>query len=97
LAEPDDVPSLDDAVPSVGAGLALPDPSPLPSDEVVFADDGAAVARRSFFAQPLPLKWMAGGANALRTGPSPHNGQLVGPSSLMPWTTSKRRPQAAQA
>ena len=38
-------------------------------------------ARRSFFAQPEPLKWIAGAANALRTGPLPHSGQLVGPSS----------------
>jgi FKBP-type peptidyl-prolyl cis-trans isomerase (trigger factor) len=49
------------------------------------------------FAQPLPLKWMTGGAKALRTGPLPHSGQLVGPSSLMPWTTSNRRSQFAQA
>lgn len=53
-------------------------------------------ARRSFFAQPEPLKWIAGAANTLRTGPLPHNGQLVGPSSWRPWMTSNRRPQAAQ-
>ena len=62
--------------------------------ELELFDD--APARRSFFAQPEPLKWIAGAANALRTGPLPHNGQLVGPSSCRPWMTSNRRPQAAQ-
>jgi hypothetical protein len=57
---------------------------------------GAAL-RRSFFAQPEPLKWMAGGANALRTGPEPHNGQLAGGSSSSPWIASNRRPHAEQS
>jgi hypothetical protein len=30
----------------------------------------AAEDRRSFFAQPLPLKWIVGGTNARVTGPS---------------------------
>ena len=86
--------SADDAEPPSLLELAVPSPEPSLLDE----DDGdALVARRSFLAQPLPLKWMAGGANALRTGPAPHSGHEVGPSSVMPWTTSKRRPQAAQA
>jgi hypothetical protein len=54
-------------------------------------------ARRSFFAQPDPLKWIAGGANAFRTGPDPHSGHWSGGASLTPWMTSKRRPHAAQS
>jgi len=67
-------------------------PASLFSLEVLRAAD-----RRSFFAQPEPLKWIAGGAKALRTGPLPHNGQVLGPSSWTPWITSNRRPQAAQS
>jgi hypothetical protein len=55
----------------------------------------AALARRSFLAQPEPLKWTAGAAMALRIGPEPHKGQAVGGSAWTPWMTSKRRPQAA--
>jgi hypothetical protein len=73
-----------------------------PSASEPFSDSPVAVplftaARRSLLAQPDPLKWMAGGANALRIGPEPQSGQLSGPGSLTPWMTSKRRPQAAQS
>jgi hypothetical protein len=71
------------------------EPSP-PELDAEVDDEPAFAARRSFFAQPDPLKWIAGAANALRTGPLPQSGQLVGPASLRPWITSKRRPQAAQ-
>ena len=54
-------------------------------------------ARRSFLAQPEPLKWIAGAANAFRTGPDPHNGHCSGAGSLTPWMTSNRRPHAAQS
>jgi hypothetical protein len=88
-----------------------PDPDPPPdalSDEVesapfLSAPSGvdfllpAAAERRSFFAQPEPLNTIAGGANALRTGPDPHSGQLSGDGSWTPWMTSNRRPQAAQS
>jgi hypothetical protein len=74
-----------------------PDPvvvvsDPAPSDPVVDASrdlDRAAVPR-SFFAQPLPLKWIVGGANALRTGDAPQIGHAVGPSAVTEWMTSKR-------
>jgi hypothetical protein len=56
-----------------------------------------AVERRSFLAQPDPLKWIAGAVKALRTGPPPHEGQLVGPSAWTPWMTSNRVPQLAQS
>jgi hypothetical protein len=56
-----------------------------------------AAARRSFFAQPDPLKWIAGAANAFRTGPLPQSGQCSGAGSSRPWMTSNRRPQAAQS
>jgi hypothetical protein len=52
---------------------------------------------RSFFAQPVPLKWMAGAANCLRIVPSaPHEGQKRGPGSLIPWRMSARWSQAEQ-
>jgi hypothetical protein len=80
--------------------LSPPEPSPPEPSPPEPADDPEAApalaARRSFFAQPEPLKWIAGAAKALRTGPLPHSGQLVGGSSCKPWITSKRRPQAAQ-
>ena len=55
----------------------------------------AALARRSFLAQPEPLKWTAGAAMALRIGPEPHKGHAAGGSAWTPWITSNRRPQAA--
>jgi len=67
--------------------------SPL-SSEVFFAPPEAD--RRSFLAQPEPLKTIVGGANALRIGPEPHSGHASGAGSCTPWMTSKRRPQAAQ-
>ena len=52
---------------------------------------------RSFFAQPVPLKWIVGGAKAFVIVPSaPHSGQNLGPGSLIPWTTSVRWPQLLQ-
>ncbi len=52
-----------------------------------FPDD--EVAERSFLAQPEPLKWTAGVAQALRIVPSfPQFGQNRGPGSLIPWITS---------
>ena len=60
-----------------------PDPSDAPSffeppSPLAFDGPGVAVARRSFFAQPDPLKWIAGAANAFLIGPPPHSGQAVG-------------------
>jgi hypothetical protein len=52
---------------------------------------GALVARRSDFAQPVPLKWIVGGTNARATGP-PHSGHWCGPASLIPRMTSNRWP-----
>ena len=69
-----------------------PDDPSLPDEAL-----GALVARRSFFAQPEPLKWMVGALKAFFTGPLPHTGQVVGGSAWTPWTTSKRVPQAAQS
>jgi hypothetical protein len=70
-----------------------PDPSPL----VSAAAPTRVPARRSFLAQPDPLKWTAGAAMALRTGPAPHSGQDAGGSAWTPWMTSNLRPQAAQS
>jgi hypothetical protein len=51
--------------------------------------EGAAADRRSFFAHPVPLKWIVGGANARLTGPS-QSGHWWGPASLRPWKASNR-------
>lgn len=49
------------------------------------------VDERSFFAQPEPLKWIAGVTSALRIVASlPQLGQKRGPASLIPWITSTR-------
>jgi hypothetical protein len=88
---------LDGGVSLAGASVSLlfdDDPSVPAFDPPV---DDLVAARRSFFAQPDPLKWIAGAANALRTGPDPHNGQVVGGSAWTPWMTSNRRPHAAQS
>ncbi len=80
-------------VPSPGDDSEAPSP-PSPAAAVVAE---AGLARRSFLAQPDPLKWTAGAENALRTGPEPHSGQTVGGSSCSPWIVSNRRPHAAQS
>jgi hypothetical protein len=87
---PEDSPS-DFVVPDLVPSVADPDPddaallSPL---ELAFSSfDRAARADvpRSFFAQPVPLKWTAGATNALVIVPSaPHSGQNFGPWSFMP-------------
>jgi hypothetical protein len=70
-------------------------------DEVLASDLAAVVGfdflalAASFLAQPLPLKWMAGGDSALRMVP-PHSAQVSGPRSWMPCMTSSSRPQAEQ-
>ncbi len=60
-------------------------------------DFDALVELRSFFAQPEPLKWIAGVVKPFDMVPSaPHSGQKVGPWSLIPWTISVRWPHAEQ-
>jgi hypothetical protein len=75
----------------------VPSVPPWPSEAVALPDPGVVVARRSFLAQPEPLKWTAGAANALRTRSLPHEGQAEGPSMWTPCITSKRMPQAEQS
>ena len=108
---PDVDPDAGDDPPVVDDEPGVFDPSPPeplsePVSELVsdpwspsFADDEPlfTAARRSFLAQPDPLKWIAGAANAFRTGPDPHSGHRSGAGSLTPWMTSKRRPHAAQS
>jgi hypothetical protein len=56
--------------------------------------DPEEAGRRSFFAQPEPLKTMAGGAKVLRSVPSaPHSGQKVGTGALTDCRMSVWRPQ----
>lgn len=89
---------LGDGPPSAGFDVS---PGLSPFSAVSPASDDElrlfAAAWRSFLAQPEPLKWIVGGANALRTGPSPQSGQRSGDGSSMPRMTSNRRPQAAQS
>ena len=76
------------------------DPSPLSDDEPSWLDlevPGLDVARRSFLAQPVPLKWIAGAVNAFLTGPPSHSGHVVGSSAWTPRRTSNRLPQFAQS
>ena len=61
-----------------------------PSDEPEEAAVDRRLVLRSFFAQPVPLKWIVGAENAFRTGAAPQIGQDVGPSVAMEWMTSKR-------
>ena len=78
------------------ADEGAPSPRSVP-DAAGFASESDAAFRaaepRSFFAQPVPLKWMVGAAMALRTGPPPQTGQVRGPSAWTPWITSNRCPQ----
>ncbi len=58
------------------------------SPEVV-PDREPELDRRSTFAQPDPLKTIAGATNALRIAP-PHTGQVSGPEAWTPCITSSR-------
>jgi hypothetical protein len=90
---PDDEPAEEPAPPeaplldaSFEAPSALePSPaalSPPPEDPVAGLLLADAADRRSFFAHPLPLNTIVGGAKALRMEPSePHSGQKFGPGS----------------
>jgi hypothetical protein len=75
----------------VVAPASDPGPDPLSAPEAALAAEREAVLR-SFFAQPLPLKWIVGAEKALRTGLAPQTGQLVGPSAMTEWMTSNRWP-----
>jgi hypothetical protein len=70
-------------------------PSPFASLDVPPSVERAAARElelRSFFAQPLPLKWTDGAVITLVIVPSaPHSGQKLGPSAAIPWTTSVSR------
>jgi hypothetical protein len=58
-------------------------------------DDALIAEPRSFFAQPVPLKWIAGAVKPFVIVPSaPHSGQNRGPWSFIPWITSVRWRQA---
>jgi len=78
--------------PAESVDLSVPLSAPTPAFAPAFVE---AAARRSFFAQPEPLKWTAGTFNALRIGP-PQTGHAAGPLPWIPWTTSIRCPQSLQ-
>jgi hypothetical protein len=84
-------------VPPAAVPPPAPEPTSAASPSLLEPARLRALAWRSFLAQPDPLKWTAGAAIALRTGPEPHNGHVVGGSAWTPWITSNRRPQAAQS
>ena len=101
-ADDDDDPSsadADDDDPDEEPDSPPPDEPSLPAS---FAAALAAAlvlldAPRSFFAQPDPLKWIAGAPNCLRIDPSaPQLGQNSGPGSLIPCRMSARWSQAEQ-
>jgi hypothetical protein len=56
---------------------------------------GEELARASFFAQPLPLKTMAGALSALRIA-APQTSHVSGPDPWIEWMTSTERPHPVQ-
>jgi hypothetical protein len=69
--------------------VSPPDPDVVASSFFVDVERLELAVDRSFFAQPEPLKWIVGGANAFVIVPSaPQLGQNLGPPSWIPWTTS---------
>jgi len=92
LPSPDPPPESEDLAPSWPVPLAGLDSV----DSVDLAGFGRP-GRRSFLAQPEPLKWIVGGLNALVRVPwAPQAGQALGPLLLMEWTTSVVLPQFEQ-
>ena len=98
LASVDDAPSVAAPLPlSLSLAAALSGPPESAVEPLSAAADAALDAEReavlrSFFAQPLPLKWIVGAEKAFRTGDAWQIGQAVGPSALSEWMTSKRWP-----
>ena len=74
------------------AAPSEPEPDPLSADADAAFEAERDAELRSFFAQPLPLKWIVGAETAFRTGEAPQMGHAVGPSAVTEWMTSKRWP-----
>src|SRR6266550_1242650 len=72
------------------AAPSEPEPDPLSADADAAFEAERDAELRSFFAQPLPLKWIVGAETAFRTGDAPQMGHAVGPSAVTEWMTSKR-------
>jgi hypothetical protein len=74
----DDSPEPEDDSPEPEEALD-PEDDESPFASACFEEEAALVwllAPRSFFAQPVPLKWIVGAENCLRIVPSaPHDGQ----------------------
>jgi hypothetical protein len=96
----DELVSLEPLPPPPVDPESAPDPAAALSsffDDEDEDDRPDAALDRSFLAQPEPLKWIVGGANAFVIVPSaPQLGQNLGPLSWIPWTTSVRWPQLLQ-
>jgi len=89
---PSEVPLSDEPLSPDESVLEPEAPSP-----DAFETPGLDVARRSFLAQPDPLKWIAGVAKAFLMGPPPHSGHASGGSAWTPRRISNRWPQFAQS
>src|SRR3954469_21158037 len=70
--------------------LELSDDESLDDEDDEDDDFRAEAEFRSFFAQPVPLKWMLGGLNALRIVVPPPLGHWPGPAAFPPGLASKR-------
>ena len=93
---PLDAPPLSDALPSPER-VEPADPSVEPPEAAAAFVLALEALDRSFLAQPDPLKWTAGGANALRrVSSAPHAGQNRGAGASMPWMNSVRVEQLEQ-
>jgi hypothetical protein len=83
--------SVDDVLSDGFASFAGPSADEDVSVVAALAADRELVLR-SFFAQPLPLKWIDGAEKAFRTGLAWQIGQASGPGAVTPWITSNRWP-----
>ena len=90
---PDDPPSLDPP-PELESDEPAPSAEPPAAAAFVFELDELD---RSFFAQPEPLKWTAGGAKTFRSVSwAPQLGQNRGAGASIPWMNSVRVEQLEQ-
>jgi hypothetical protein len=88
------VPEPPASEPPSDADAALPSPLPASFAAPAAADDPAD-ERASFFAQPLPLKTIAGALSAFFIAP-PQTSHVSGPVPEIEWTTSTECPQDVQ-
>ena len=98
------VPGTAEPVRAAGSDAPVLDPVSFPAAGVASLPAAGAASlptafvglalRRSFLAQPEPLKWTAGGESSFFMAP-PHVSQAAGPGPSTPWTTSTTRPRSS--